>query len=98
MDKIRNIAGTARPEIVKRNAGTASAMHNGYAAGNSELKAVRREIDLDMCAPLKVQGLSFDEASGKAEVEDFAAQQQAAVGEIDFGLTFAEVAKVTAAV
>jgi len=48
--------------------------------------------------PLKIESWSFDQAAGRAEVDDFAAKQEASVGNANLGTAFAGIAGMTTAV
>lgn len=98
VNQIRDLSGTAQAEALECYPCATPGMKNCDDARNTELQAVRNEVDFDMCSTLKIDSGSFDKASGEAEVEDPAAQQETSVGQKDLGPSFAGVALMAATV
>jgi hypothetical protein len=73
-------------------------VRHGDSARDTELDLAGGERDFHASSPLEADDGGFDEAAGDAEVEDFAAKQQASMGKEDLGPALAGIAVVAATI
>src|SRR6185437_7876133 len=97
-NQLGDFPGTAGPEGAKSNSRAFSAVEHGNVPGDVELQLASHKIDFDGSSALQVENSRSNKTAGKAEVENFAAEEQASVGNADLCAALARVARVMPAV
>lgn len=98
MDQLGDLSRMTRTQIVKSNAGSASAVESDNVTGDAELELTRDKVDLHMRTPFEIDGGGSDEASGKAQVVNLSPEKQCSVRDKDLGIALAGVTGMTAAI